>query len=214
MSPPWGGLPGAGGGRGGAHRGPQEAGAELRSRTTALPKPDQARRPRPGRAGSTRCLTPQGQRGRAAGSAVRGRRGGGVWREPPPRARCPPQARPGGLHKGRKARPAGPEVPTAQGSALPVTAACVSCSSRTQQLSMLPLPTISDQSHHSDAQDPRSAAVTQLRKQYADAGHDSSEVADEVLAQPSSFSSEGKTRAQCQSTHQPVVGEVTRRALY
>ena len=59
----------------------------------------------------------------------------------------------------------GPEVHTAQSSALPVKAARISYSSRTQQLSMLPPPTISDPSHSSGAQVPRDAVVTQLRKQ-------------------------------------------------
>ena len=59
----------------------------------------------------------------------------------------------------------GPEVHTAQSSALLEKAARISYSSRTQQLSMLPPPTISDLSHYLGAQVPRDAVVTQLRKQ-------------------------------------------------
>lgn len=63
------GAPGGGGGRGGAHRGPQEARAELRSHTAALLKPEEAQRPR---AAGLRCPRPRGQRTGAAGRAVRG----------------------------------------------------------------------------------------------------------------------------------------------
>lgn len=106
------GAPGGGGGRGGAHRGPQEARAELRSHTAALLKPEEAQRPR---AAGLRCPRPRGQRTGAAGRAVRG----AAAPSSPPAAG---PARPGGLHKGRQARPAGESGLTGlQGRRLPPT---------------------------------------------------------------------------------------------